>query len=601
MKLRLRNLQRRLVYASLVRFFACLWILSASTLLIAAPLPQELPPVGTLVPPTLVPVTDLGQSDMLLSESTVAQILREGSVRIGVLFNEPGFGELSPRADENGNPIITGFDADLGRAMAEMWGVSAALTQVTRQTSVDMLATGQIDMLISAEVHLRSLDERIEFSQTYYPNTIAMAVRDGDESQQISNFVGRPIGFVVGTLAENAVNDWMRRYGLTFDVRAYLNLDQALSALNSGEVDGVAGFRLQLARMSPEGSGRRLILEPVMPAPYAIGVRRQDVNMRNLVNRTLQFFSENGRLDAIHTANFSGVGLPEGPLISWANLGSNAPTPADFATDIPYPAQYVLPRLQSEHVIRVAGLQDLGGEATESERRLDAAHRALINAFAERWGVTVVYIPNSASNALELVANGEADLAVNVVPDWAWADRVDFTGHYYVHGMQMLVENSRNIGAFSDLRTRAIGIFNNEPGAAEYLVALARSANVLIDDPYIIREADAAFSILTATDINLDAVFGDSMKFVAHLEANPNTLSIMSRPDGSPWFTRYYMTFAVPRNDLDFRLLVEYTMQEMILDGSLQAHMGPVMRFVDAPLYDVWPGPETYLGFNLRR
>jgi hypothetical protein len=56
---------------------------------------------------------------------------------------------------------------------------------------------------------------------------------------------------------------------------------------------------------------------------------------------------------------------------------------------------------------------------------------------------------------------------------------------------------------------------------------------------------------------------------------------------------------AVPRNDVDFRLLVDYTLQEMILDGSLQTLTTPVLRSQDVPRYDVWPGAFEYLGFNL--
>jgi hypothetical protein len=58
---------------------------------------------------------------------------------------------------------------------------------------------------------------------------------------------------------------------------------------------------------------------------------------------------------------------------------------------------------------------------------------------------------------------------------------------------------------------------------------------------------------------------------------------------------------AVPRNDIDFRLLVEYTLQEMILDGTLQSTVAPVLRPQDVPRYDVWPGAFEYMGFNLRR
>jgi hypothetical protein len=164
-----------------------------------------------------------------------------------------------------------------------------------------------------------------------------------------------------------------------------------------------------------------------------------------------------------------------------------------------------------------------------------------------------------------------------------------------------MVEVDRNIFGIGDLRSKAIGVFNNEEGVVDVLRAQAEAARAIIDDPYPTREEDAGFAIMAATDINLDAVMGDSMKLVPHLEAYPEELAILSDADGHAiWFSRYYVSMAVPRNDLDFRLLVDYTLQEMILDGTLQTTTAPILRAQDVPRYDVWPGAFEYMGFNLR-
>ena len=49
--------------------------------------------------------------------------------------------------------------------------------------------------------------------------------------------------------------------------------------------------------------------------------------------------------------------------------------------------------MQSDKTLRVAGLVDLPADAPESARRLDALNRALVNAMAQRWQVTVVPVP----------------------------------------------------------------------------------------------------------------------------------------------------------------------------------------------------------------
>ena len=56
---------------------------------------------------------------------------------------------------------------------------------------------------------------------------------------------------------------------------------------------------------------------------------------------------------------------------------------------------------------------------------------------------------------------------------------------------------------------------------------------------------------------------------------------------------------ATPRNDIDFRLLTEYTLQELARDGTLRRLLEPVMLPEDIPRFDIWPGTGNYFGFNL--
>lgn len=553
-------------------------------------------PVPTLTPPTLVPTVESSLIDALNTESTIARITANSVVRVGTLYNEPPFAELNFRGE------VSGFDADLVRAMAEAWGVTAEFVQVTRQTGIDMLANGNVDLLVAAQPDLRELDARVEFSQPYYPSVQALLVRESDPAQTLAEMADRRVGYVQGTRSEYAVNYWLSRAEYRVQPIAYVTLDQALIALYNNEIDGVVENLVRLRRVVTQLGVARSLEEPVMHEPFAVGVRRQDVNLRNLVDRTLQFFLTNGRLNEIHQVHFNNVDYPaENALIAWANVGEAAPTPSLYGGALPYPTQYVVPRLQGERVLRVAGIRDVSPDAGESVRRLDAVHRALVNEMARRWGVTVVYVPESGS-PLEQVAAGQADLAVGMTPDWNAAATVDFSHYYMLHGLQLMYEANTPISGVADLRSRAIGLFTDEPDSRDVLLARAEAVRARIDDIYpVANENDAAFAILAAEDINLFAVFGDSMKLVPHLENNPETLALVEDADGRGFFySRNYLAMATPRNDLDFRLLVNYTLEEMAREGTLQTLVQPILRPQDAPPFAILPGPDNYLGFNLR-
>ncbi|MBK8026313.1 MAG: transporter substrate-binding domain-containing protein [Chloroflexi bacterium] len=545
--------------------------------------------IPTLVPPTVVPNQPVVVSSVVPTESGIAHILRDGKVRVGILYNEPPFGEYSIRGEEYG------FDADLARAMAEAWGVSVEFLQVTRQTRIDMVETGAVDLLMAAQPHNRALDSRVEFSQAYYPSVQSLLVREGDGATVLDHMADRQIGVIIGTRGEGAVEEWRARVPYTFNVQRFLTLDEALAALDTQQIDGVVESRTRLTRRLAPGK-QRFVDVPVTPEPFAVAMRRQDVHLRQLVDRTLQYLFLNGKLDEIHQKHFNGEGYPGDSFRIWDNVGTEAPRPDQFGQDIPAPVQSTLANLQSTQSLRVAGLRSLPSDAPESERRVDNVNRALINALAARWQVNVVPVPDNGQNPLDVVAAGGADIAVGVEPDWARALQVDFTGHYLVHGFRLMVRTADNIGGFGDLRGKIIGVLQTDSSARDLVGVFAQREAAVIDDFFtILREQDAAFTLLAEN--NAHVVFGDSLKLIPHVQADPEHLALTTNAAGRPlWYTRDFLGLAVARNDLDFRLLVEYTLQDLWQEGALPDLLSPVMLPGETPLIEIWPGRGTVQG-----
>jgi len=569
-------------------------------------------PVPTLVPPTPIPRPDTGEGDLLPTQSAVARIQERGVVRIGLLFNAPPFGVLNVRGE------LVGFDADLARSMAEAWGVEMQPVQVTRDaaTAARMLARGDVDMLLARQIHHRDLISMMEFSQTYYLGQKTLMVRSGDDQPtSLAEMSDRRVGVVVATPAETALRVWQARSGITVDVQTFLTLDQAHQALLAGDIDGVADsdYRLgQVSAIQPELV--RILDEPIELEPIAIAVQRQDNSMRNLVNKTLQFLTFTGRMNEIYDRYFTGRSYV--PMYVWDNIGGDAPSPAAFPTTLNLPEQYIVGRLAAQPTLLVAGLMGItaDSDAPESQRRLDLFHRELMQEMASRWGVTVEFVPDSADNALDLVASGGADIALGVVPDWERADEVDFTSHYLRHGYRLMIRalDRVDIRGFADLDDETILIPTTEPNTAAYAVAIAEDRSWTIDVNQQ-READLGFLLLGGDEeIEVEAAFASSFKLVPLVQNDPSQLVLTDQENGQPrWyspprivgqdFSYEVMTFATPGNDIDFRLLVEITLQEMVRDGTLPLLLQQVMLAEEIPQFEIWPGPSTYLNFDLAR
>jgi polar amino acid transport system substrate-binding protein len=552
---------------------------------------QEFEPAPTLVPPTPVPAQVVDTSDALITESALARIESNGEVRIGILYNQPPFGELNIRGE------VVGYDAVLGRSIAETWGVEPVFVQVTRQTAYDMLLDGDVDLLLAAQVHRREADERVEFSQTYYRGSQAMMVRLDDPAASLQDMANRRIGVVLATPAEGAVNNWRTRNNVNVAIQTYWTIDLALAALAASEVDGVVDKRYVLRDLvRPEAL--RVLDDVVEPEPYAIAMRRQDVNFRNLVNHTLQYLATTGRMAEIHNEYFPSR-FPVDTIPIWEGVGESAPQPSQYANDVPYPQEFAVPRVRSNSVLRVAGIpQSLTG-LPEADRRVAQANTQLAEAIAARWGVQVEFVPNSENDPIGYVERGEADIALGLRPDWGQVNRVDFTATYLLRGKRLLTTVQDDVTSLAELRGKWVGVFATEPGTAEFVVDLGVTVNANLRTYTVNSESDVAAEMLENN--NVDAMFGDSIRLLPHLEANSGILKLSDRCSNcDPWYTREYYGMAVPRNDVEFRLLVEYTLQELYLDGTLTTVLRPVSVPGQEVSLAVWPGSSDYLGFRLR-
>ena len=547
---------------------------------------QQDNPVPTLTVPTLVPTLTPGANvDALTARSAVADIVASGEFRVGVLYNDPPYSELSQLG------TLRGFDIELLRLIAETWDVDLALTQVTRQNALERLDNRMVDALASALVHYRSLDKRVEFTQTYLTGRQALMVRADSAYDHPHALVSSRIGYVIGTRAEEALRIWEGQLGIPLNSQSHLTLDKAFAALSKGEVEAVIGEEQDLLRVTRDYSDLvRFVDQPVVVEPHAFALRRQDANLRNLLNRTIQYLTVDGQLEVLFNEYFPGQEFPTDVVYLWENIG-DAPLPQQYAGELRYPAQYAAARVLETGILRVGGLPEDRGAGSVSERRMSDLNRALMEEIADRWGVSVERIPSTAESVLDLLQQGAIDIAVGIQPNWRLAERVDFSTPYLLHGDRLMVPTNSRIQGFNDLRGQWIGILIGDETARERAQAWADSVNAsvnFIQTP----ERSAGLTILDLD--NADVIYANNLSLIPHLEASPNALRLTDR-----WYSRSHYALALRQNDIDFRLLLDYTIQELIIDGTLQRLSAPLLMSDEFPVFDIIPGEPAWSGISL--
>ena len=304
--------------------------------------------------------------------------------------------------------------------MGSNWAVEVEFVQVTRQNADDMLLGERVDLLIGQQVHTRDREDWLDFSHPYYINQERMVVRSDEPYNTLAEMAGQPVAVEIGSRSERALRNWSREAGVEFDIRTFFTESSALDALATGEVQGMVGELDSLRRAGRQQM--RLIDEPVLDEPYAIAMRRWDVNLRNLFNRSLQRLKASGRLDQIFKIWFPDESINFTELVPvYDSLYDDTRGLSDFPTDIPYPDNPVLDHLGSGQPLRVAGLVTPDQtDAPAQARMLNDLNRALVDEIARRWGVEIEVVPGSPLTAVDQVVSGEADIAVGDQPALGW-------------------------------------------------------------------------------------------------------------------------------------------------------------------------------------
>ena len=352
----------------------------------------------------------------LVAVSGLEGIQRDRVLRVGTFFNEFPFAWLSDTGE------VTGYEADILRSIGIELGIAIDFVQVTRNNALESLLTGRVDADRAADPGRQPL--RVgRLHAPVLPELRAHGRAPGQPLRR-SGAARRPTGRRGNQHAQQRACATSASSGIAFDIRTYFSESDALDALANGEVEGMVGELDSLRRAGRQQM--RLIDEPVMTEPYAIAVRRWDVNLRNLLNRSLQRLKASGRLDEIFDAWFPDDSIDFDILVPVYNaLYADERGVDQFNADVPLPANPVMDRIASGQPIRVAGiLETENPEAPAQIRITNALNRAIVEELARRWDAQIEFVPDSAHNAVDLVANGQADLAVGVSPRWDGADRL---------------------------------------------------------------------------------------------------------------------------------------------------------------------------------
>ncbi|MFZ9738206.1 MAG: transporter substrate-binding domain-containing protein [Prochlorotrichaceae cyanobacterium] len=272
--------------------------------------------------------------------NVLADVLARGTVKVGIVANNPGFSV----PDGTGN--YSGFDVDLGRAIAAALFNDPNAVEWVEQDKLQRFtnaASGVVDISASQATHnlVRDGAYGVDYSQVYLYTGQGILTRKDNGIVNLPSLNGRTVGVIANTTSAQNLSDVLSQYQARVTYQTYADSAALFAAYDRGEVDAVTNDLPLLASAIPNFSNpdeHQLLNAEISQEPLALVVDEDQSDWLDLVNLVLDTLTQAEEL-GITAANVTQLKNSKNPAIRKflginGSLGENLGLRPDFAVNI---------------------------------------------------------------------------------------------------------------------------------------------------------------------------------------------------------------------------------------------------------------------------
>lgn len=195
------------------------------------------------------------------------------------------------------NGTLTGFDVEIGQALAEKMGMNAVPITNPFETIIQGLLSKKYDSIIGSLTVTEERQKTIAFTNPYYRSGSQVFVaEDNTTIKSKDDLKGKRIGVVK---ASNYL-DWAKKLTDADKITTYDSDITALLDLPTGRLDAVITDQVVGLRFMKEGGGKvKDVGEPLSYDEQAIGVRKEDRETLDKINKALDEIVKDGTYEKI--------------------------------------------------------------------------------------------------------------------------------------------------------------------------------------------------------------------------------------------------------------------------------------------------------------
>ena len=245
------------------------------------------------------------------SERTGAlkRIDETGQINLGFRESEP---PMSFR-DQDGNTV--GYSIDLCDHIAaavkqklDRSDITVNYVPVTAESRFTSIESGSIDILCGATTKTLGRSERVGFTQLTFVTGASLLSLDDTKVPNVVGLKGKRVAVVSNTTTIEALKGALSKMLVDAEVVPVPSATEGMAMLDKGEVDAFSSDQVVLiGQVIARDSGKQYFLSQELFSfePFALAVKRGDVDFQLIADRALSQLNRSGQILAIYRKWFA--------------------------------------------------------------------------------------------------------------------------------------------------------------------------------------------------------------------------------------------------------------------------------------------------------
>ncbi len=222
---------------------------------------------------------------------TVDEILKRGTINIGVLIDLPPYGLLNDKQEPDG------YDIEVAKLLGKYLGVKVNLVQLTAPNRIPFLVTGKVDLIVATFGITPERAKQVLFSIPYSAIENTVYGPKGKPIAKIDDLKGLRIGVPRGTVQDVILTGAL---GTAARMQRFDDTPSTYQALLTGQVDAMAETGITFDAVMKQNPNAPIEKKFVLlRQPNGITMRADQFNLHRWVNTFVYFTKNNGELDTL--------------------------------------------------------------------------------------------------------------------------------------------------------------------------------------------------------------------------------------------------------------------------------------------------------------